>query len=775
MFRYSATILLGAFLLFQVQPQIARSILPWFGGGTAVWSTCMLFFQVLLLGGYAYAHWLSRALRPVHQAMLHGTLLLASLAFMPVVPAAGWKPTGEEEPILHILLLLTATVGLPYLLLAATGPLLQSWFAREFHGRSPYRLYALSNVGSLAALLSFPFVFEPNLTIALQADVWAILYVIFALLCGVSAIANARRADSVQELADAVKPNSAATSGNPDATPGEPIAPAAGFGSDRGPATATAAREAGDVAPAMAMAEAEPGAPATTLAAPEVATSIPVEYASSAAAVVVAPPTEESVPTAGQRWAWLGLAMLPSLMLLGVTNMICQDIASVPFLWVMPLSIYLVTFILTFESSRWYRPAIMAPLLIGVSLFILCSLGSSFFIHSAMPQVLGYCGALFLCGMVCHGELVRRKPAPSRLTGFYLLISAGGALGGSFVAVVAPNVFDSYREIEIGLIGCLLVALIALWSRKTLRYVLVPVCIVGSAIGIWVRTDAGLAHLEQSRNFYGRLTVDLYQDFIEVNGQTVPRRVLTLGHGSTMHGRQVQGAKTSPHDGMSYYSPGTAPHFILAHFLPDAAKRSLRVGIIGLGAGSLAHYARPGDHYVFYEIDPNVVRVADSMFTYLGDARRRGVKVDVRLGDARITMEREFERQEPQKFDVFVVDAFSSDSIPIHLLTKECNKVYRQHLAEGAIMLFHISNRHLNLMPVIRGLAQDNKMEVRFVTSHIKDIAGPLTMRWAIMTANPELLSHPNMQAPPPKPGAAPKSSLLWTDDFSSLWHVLGK
>jgi len=689
MARYGITILLGAFLLFQVQPLIAKLILPWFGGGAGVWTACMLFFQVMLLAGYGYAHLLRRRVRPRTQAALHVALLVGSLLFLPITPGEAWKPAGDENPILHILLLLSATVGFPYLLLAATGPLLQSWCARDHQGRSPYRLYSLSNAGALAALLSFPFLFEPNLSVAMQVDSWSAAYVGFAALSSWCAV---RVAASHTHTA---------------------ISPAVRTASTR------------------------------------------------------------------ERLSWLALAALPSAMLLAITNTICQDIAVVPFLWVLPLALYLLTFIVAFDGDHWYRREWFAPLLAGTVLFVFLCSSAGWFERSIMIQIVSSSAVLFSCGMVCHGELARRKPAAAELTSFYLFVALGGAVGGTLVAVVAPLVFDTYAETDIGLVACLMVAAYAVRrcrvvSRvrtRLLRYAFPLALGLGVVTGVGMRIHDGGDYLEQCRNFFGHLTVRTRTTLVAGGNRIEPAQTTSLTHGHIVHGRQITGPTVPPNQGLSYYWPGSGVGYAIQHH-PAAATRPLRVGVIGLGTGTLAHYARAGDDYHFYEINPAVCRIADARFSYLSDARSRGATIECTVGDARIQLERELESVGSQEFDVLVVDAFSSDAIPVHLLTRECNRLYSRHLARGGLLVVHITNRHVDLRPVTRGLAADAGKEIRIVLARTQGLGGILAADWVIITDNAAFLARDEM-APAPDDDATPKPSVLWTDAFSSLWHVL--
>ena len=690
--RYGATILLSAFLLFQVQPLVAKAILPWFGGSPSVWTTCMLFFQVVLVGGYAYAHILSSRVGPRRQALIHTALLVLGLAMLPILPDASWKPSGSEDPTLRILLLLTLSIGLPYFLLSSTGPLVQRWFTAASGGKSPYRLYALSNIGSVAALVSFPFLFEPVLTATALDWTWSTLFAVFALLC----IATAWHT-----LARAPKESRAKR-----AAPSGPL-------------------------------------PRRQLA------------------------------------AWLSLAALPSVMLLATTNVLCQDVASVPFLWVAPLTVYLLTFILCFDSDRWYRRRLFAPLLavtaiaaVGVAYMVESNVLS--FVTGLPGMTAVYLALLFLAGMVCHGELAASRPEPARLTAFYLSVSVGGALGGIFVALIAPLIFNSYAEFWLGAVACAGVAGYSLWrawSARILRWIAFPVltaCLF-AAVTLHLTSSDG-REIAASRSFFGRLGVREHTIYEQAGGELTKVAVRGLRHGRILHGMQIQDARRR---GMptTYFTHrsgiGIAMGF-LREVIGAERPDPVRIGIIGLGAGTLAAYAQRGDQLRLYEIQPEVIEAANRYFTYVGDARERGAEIEVVLGDARIQLERE----RPNHFDLLVVDAFSSDAIPHHLLTRECADVYRKHLRENGLLAIHITNQHLDLLPIAKGLAKHlDASWVRFSNPPNRD--GTIRHAvWVVITNNKVFLNAQGVRRATSVP-AHEREALLWTDDFSSLWHVL--
>jgi hypothetical protein len=656
------TIFLSAFLLFQVQPIMGRFVLPWFGGTPAVWSVCLLFFQAMLLAGYAYAHWLRRP-------RIHVLLLAASLAFLPVIPT---RPAITDAPSARILLLLAITVGAPYFLLSATAPLLQKWLASE---RSPWRLYALSNFGSFLALLSYPFLVEPYVRLRTQARVWSGLYVVFVLLCGV-------------------------------------------------------------VAWAMGQAILSPAINAETR-------------------------DETAPPTLWTILFWLGLSAAGSTVLLATTNIVTQDIAVSPFLWIAPLALYLLTFVLAFENDRWYlrRPFAVAAGILAPVAYAVFNAGVGI---NLSIQLGVYLIALFITCMICQGELRLSRPEPRYLTTFYLTIAAGGVLGGVFVALIAPRVFTEFNEYPIGLAAACLLGYagwlrsgaMALWTKHNfaVRIPLMALLIGGLGGVIAINLSGAQPIVGKWRNFYGILRVADLRD---------PKGAMReLTHGRIKHGSQYleQAKRDQP---TSYYGPHSGVAMAL-NALPEGARR---IAVIGLGTGTMAAWGRPGDLVRFYEINPLVQTIATTLFTFLPDSK---ATIEVVLGDARIRME-----QEQSVFDLIVVDAFSSDAIPMHLLTAEAADIYRKHLTPGGMLLFHISNRSLNLEPVIRGLAQHLNWNAAQILAGDDPATGEDGSSWVIVAENLELLQKITQEAPHVGWTDPKRKPILWTDDFASLWHVL--
>jgi len=661
-FLFPVTIFLSAFLLFQVQPIMGRFILPWFGGTPAVWSVCLLFFQAMLLAGYAYAHWLRRP-------RLHVVLLAASLALLPVIPA---RPEITENPSVRILLLLAATVGAPYFLLSATAPLLQKWSSAE---RSPWRLYALSNFGSFLALLSYPFLVEPYVRLRAQAWVWSGFYVTFTLLCGWVAW--------------------------------------------------------------------------------------PVGQA------ILSPATEEdsSRPPLLTILFWLGLSAAGSTLLLATTNIVTQDIAVSPFLWIAPLSVYLLTFVLAFERDRWY-PRLPFAVAAGVLAPVACAVVNAGIGVAIWIQLAVYMATLFAICMVCHGELRYARPQPRHLTLFYLTIAAGGVLGGVFVALIAPRIFTEFNEYPIGLAAACLLGLTgwlrsgawALWTRSNfaVRIPIMALLLGGLSSTLTVTMSGARKAASTWRNFYGILRVT---DLADPHGA-----IRELTHGRIKHGSQYleQALRDRP---TSYYGP----HSGVAMALNALPKGPRKIAVIGLGTGTMAAWGRPGDLIRFYEINPLVQTIATTWFTFLPDSR---AKTEVVLGDARIQMDQDLDR-ELSVFDMLVVDAFSSDAIPMHLLTSQAADIYRKRLAPGGLLLFHISNRSLNLEPVTRGLAQHLNWNAAQILADDNPSTGEDGSNWVILTENLDLLQNITQGAPHVGWTDPKRKPILWTDDFASLWHVL--
>jgi protein-L-isoaspartate O-methyltransferase len=682
MFAFSLTIFWGAFLLFLVQPLIARFILPWFGGGPAVWTTCMLFFQLLLLGGYAYAHFSISRLTPRRQVITHLVLLTLAVALLPITPGDAWKPNDGSHAAGHILLLLLGCLGLPYLVLSATGPLLQAWFSKANPGVSPYRLYALSNVGSLLALLVYPFYLEPQLSRQAQADGWSWGLAIYAGLtawCGLKVWkSSATDSDTTKEAA------------------------------------------------------------------------------------------AEAPASAWRKLLWFALPACGVMLLLAITNKLCQDIAVVPFLWVLPLSLYLLSFIISFDSPRWYHRAFWLPLFAVLLGMVLWNLYQAESHPDITPLATLYLGTMFVACMVCHGEVYRLRPGASRLTGFYLSLSAGGAAGGLFVALVAPFVFPDYFELHLALFLTAALVIIVLRQDPTLpfregraRWTWAAPFIALAALGYGladVATTSLHGSLSVTRGFYGVLKVN------DNDADIAGAHHLTLQHGATIHGLQYVDPEKRT-DPSSYYTSTSGIGRLLRAHKPGGGRR---VGAIGLGCGTLAAWGRAGDTFRFYEINHDVAHLATSTFTYLKDSK---AKTELVMGDARLSMEREADQQ----YDVIVLDAFSSDAIPVHLLTLEAFDHYQRHLKPDGAIVVHVSNRYLDLHPVVYRIA--DKIGYPAVTIDDNDTAyedaGFYGSDWIIMTRNQVLLQQPLIRDMTKETVEFPARIMYWTDERSDLLSIL--
>ena len=677
---FATTVFLSAFLLFQIQPIVAKMILPWFGGSSSVWSTCIVFFQSVLLLGYGYVHWLNERISRARQPLVHAALLLLSLATLPVAADAAWKGTTLEYPSLAVLAVLAVACGAPYLLLSTTGPLMQVWYARvgitSGDGSKTYRLYALSNLASMLALISYPVLIEPALAVQAQANVWSAAYAVFV-LAALGAAWLAWRA----------------------------------VGSAAADPTAA-------------------GADATAEDAPR--------------------------PGWGELALWIGLSATASILLLSMTRHLTQDIAPVPLLWVLPLSIYLLSFILCFDAPKYYVRKLFLVLL-PISFIALDRVHD---VYTWVPLLVAVtCVSLFVFCMVCHGELVRRKPPVRHLTLFYLMLSIGGALGGTLVGLVAPSIFNAYYELPIGLVLCATLILIVLW--KELSRVWRVVLLVLLVLYAYRMASISFAYVDGYRavvrNFYSQTRVEQV-----VDEKLGPRRFML--HGRINHGEQYLDEKLRRVP-TAYFCERSG---IGRVFLSLPTDRPRKMGVLGLGIGTLAAYGRPGDEMRIYEINDQVLDLARSEFTYLADSAAKIVPV---LGDGRLMLEREPD----QKFDVLAMDAFSGDSVPTHLITVEAIREYLRHMQPDGYLVFNITNHYLDLRPVMAAAAaQLGKValayEVKSVASD--DVCRKSHFALIIDPSRLDKLPEPLREFTrlEPRPGFKP-----WTDNFSNLIGILKK
>tara|TARA_B100000519_G_scaffold108304_1_gene93820 strand:- start:1772 stop:3928 length:2157 start_codon:yes stop_codon:yes gene_type:complete len=693
----AVAIFTGALLLFLVQPIMSKMILPWFGGAPNVWTTCMLFFQTVLVLGYLYAHILATRLSPKSQFGLHCLLLFVSVLSLPILVNESWKPEGGEDPVLQILMLLSATVGLPYFLLSSTGPLVQSWFAARLPGQSPYRLYALSNVGSMLALISFPFLVEVLLDSNGQSWMWTLIYVFYSAV--ILFVGWQYKNVNGTTLSD------------------------------------HKAESEGQLISRMHVT------------------------------------------------GWFLFPAMASVMFLAITNYLCQDVAVIPFLWISPLAIYLLSFILCFDHPRWYNRRFFASLsVLGITyisllyyrdiadIFLFNPIGLENLLTDLYDNMLlrfvVALGVLFSICMMCHGELTRCKPEAGRLTQFYLSISVGGALGGLFVSVVCPLVFTGYVEYHLGLVAAFLIAAVILIREVIGKGSLKQACItllVGLAAGLNVGAQWDILqvdHIAASRNFYGTLRV-VQKD--ELGVMPAQRRLV---HGRIIHG--VQLADTGQHGTpTSYYNAesGVATTLKLMH-----EREAIHVGVVGLGVGTLATYGREDDQYTFFEINPAVVDYANEHFTFLSKTK---AQVNTIVADGRLGLE----SLDEEVLDLLVIDAFSSDSIPAHLLTVEAMEIYQRVVKDNGLIALHLSNNHLNLLPVVVNAADHLRLAVRaFKTPGNPEVAADNAL-WVIVGEDQNVMQQLRTMG---GGGYTPsvqdaKHVPLWTDKYSSLWHVLGE
>ncbi len=659
-----AAIFLGAFLLFSLEPLIAKQILPWFGGSAAVWAVCLVFYQFALLLGYWYARATTRRLPPLRQSVLHTLLLLASLSLLPIGPSARWKPAPSQDPSWLILGMLTATIGLPFVVLSATSPLLQDWLARGGH-RTPYTFFALSNFASLAALIAYPLAIEPALDISAQSRWWSAVYLVFVIICVIAGWQNR-------------------------ATPSSS-----------------------------------------------------------------APPNETSRVSGFQKWIWFALAACGSMLLLSITNHIDENIAAVPLLWVLPLAVYLLSFVVAFGAVRFYRRSLWLRLLafsLGILGYAIYNIDEVQALQVSIPVFLA---GLFVCCLFCHAELYRLRPHISDLTGFYLIVAAGGAAGAVFVGLIAPRVFSGIYELPLALFLTAALALLLTWSERAwsirLLWIAVSVamCAVFAANVIAYHQDA----LTLRRSFYGSLRVIQSR-------HAGPEQTRTLFHGTIEHGAQflLPPRRFRP---TTYYGPDSGVGILLRECFPPGK----RVGVVGLGVGTVAAYGQSGDVFRFYEINRQITEIAESLFYYL---RETQAAVQIVEGDARLSLEQD--RSSP--FDVLALDAFSGDAIPVHLLTKEAVSLYRRHLQTGGVMAFHVSNNYLNLSLVVAQLAQSAGYQSMLIHNSGNDDELILPSDWILVTNNKAVLANVALRLHS-RPVAAQAGLRLWTDSYNNLLQIL--
>ncbi|MDA8622135.1 fused MFS/spermidine synthase [Psychrosphaera sp.] len=694
------TIFLSSFLLFSIQPIYAKLILPNLGGGSAVWTACLLFFQTMLLAGYLYSFILSKLKNTSFQAKFHAVIVLIAATLMPV--SNDWSNSvfvDVQSPFWDVFKLLFYTIGIPYFVLSTTAPLIQHWLGQTSLKSKAYRLYSVSNIAALLALFSYPFIIEHQLTLNNQTFYWSAVYLFFSATIGLS-------------IYTALK------------------------------------------------------------LAPENVSSKPSENAI------------EALPSFLRMLSWFLLSAAGVVLLIATTSKMTQNIPPIPFLWITPLAVYLVTFILTFHNekiyARWYWLA--AFIVSSVIALLLFYIGTHF---SAISQISLYLLTMFIATMVCHGELVKTKPDTKHLTLFYLLLSAGGATGSLFASFFATQFFTQYYEYVIGFMAVYALLPLSIYSHeKSADKLLVNATpkpsnsnvkiALTSVVGFvvfgfffnFLNSQFNQFNVYESRNFYGSLAV---KDLLNISP---PERRLVDGY--TAHGAQrlptlnesTLADSSIDLEPLSYYRPDSGIGLTLQVPTQQASRK---VGLIGLGVGALAHYGQPNDNYIFYELNPDVALVANNYFDYL---KRSRAQIDIRLGDARVMLEQEMNTEGSQQFDMLVVDAFSSDAIPVHLLTKEAINLYQHHLKTDGSMAFHISNSYLNLKPVMRSIAKQLNMTAVYFKAESED-ANIHTTEWVVFTNNKKYLAQPTIKSFGSNILMADGPTIDWTDDYSSLLSVL--
>jgi spermidine synthase len=715
---YTAALFVSAFLLFWMQPLVTKMVLPSLGGSPAVWNTAMMFFQVMLLAGYAYAHFIGRIVRPSRQFWIHGAIVVAGFIFLPFGVDRSWGAPGDTSPILWLTGLLVVSVGWPFFALSASAPLLQAWFARSGHRMSsdPYFLYSASNLGSLLALLAFPFLLEPSSTLATQSRMWTGTYALLPLLIGACALFSRR---SVPDTRDAF----------------DDAAPPQGSISWR------------------------------------------------------------------QRGVWVGLAFVPSSLLLGVTTHITTDVASAPLLWVVPLALYLLSFVIAFSRRPLLKPewTLKAQAVGMLAVAMLALLNLMFSLSGNVAFVgLTHLSTFFVTAVVCHTELAKRRPGVDGITAFYFCMSIGGAAGGVFNALIAPLIFSSAYEYYLMLVAAcalryfmtpialpfarrdvvfpallaLVVAVVSYYSvekdppslliralvlipcglavysfsERPFRFALGLAAVLGSAVIVQGSLDV----LLQERSFFGVNRVKMVDQGSKI----------ALIHGTTMHGTEFIDAKLRRQP-LAYYSRlGPVGQVFAAREAPRS------VAVIGLGAGALACYRQPGASWTFYEIDGVVERIARDTryFHYLEDC---GGDAKIILGDGRLSLKQALDR----RYDMIIIDAFSSDAVPMHLLTTEALSLYLQKLTDHGTIMFNVSNLHLRLAPAVAALVEGVGVVGRrqlYLPSPDDVARGASGSDWIVIARRQQDLAFLDEDVRW-QPLVAAAGAKPWSDDFSNI------
>jgi SAM-dependent methyltransferase len=670
---YAAAVFLSSSLLFLIEPIAGKRVLPLLGGSAAVWTACLVFFQAALLLGYFLAHWLTRRGSHRTQSRVYLALLVLSLLQLGVASRAQLH-ADTGHPTASVLWLLTLMIGLPFVTLSISSPLLQSWYARmqiaarTANGSRVYGLYAISNIGSLLALLVYPWLIEPRASLRTQ---------IVAMICGIALLAIVC-ATIVRSLRDVAE---------------DEQAPAASDGSS------LAART---------------------------------------------------------QLLWIALAACGSLLLCAVTNHITQNVAAIPLLWVVPLIAYLLSFVVAFSDERWHpRNLLLVVGALGLALASYRLYKGD--LHTSVPMtVTMYCGALFAICLFCHGELYRRRPSPEHLTRFYFCLAAGGAIGAVLVGIVAPMILTGNYEFSIGLCVVAFLAVFATWDLGwQTPLAALAVAVFMAALAMREAKADRLNALFMERNFYGTLHVTQERDG---RYKAFDR---TLFNGIIEHGQQVYRVDldTAP---TTYYGRTSGVGLAVELCCGEGPRR---IGVIGLGTGTMAAYGRPGDVVRFYDINPAVEPIARHYFTYLGKSRAH---VEIVNGDARLSLAAEA----PQRYDVLAIDAFSGDAIPVHLITSEALELYRRHLQPNGVIAFHVSNRYLNLAPVVKQLADHARLKSVLIANGDDDKRDVFSSDWVLVTANQAFIDALRYSRDR-EDITVPRGLRRWTDDYNSLLPIL--
>jgi len=660
---------LSGFLLFQVEPLISKYVLPWYGGVPAVWTTCLLFFHLCLLAGYGWGYLLNNFVAERYRTYLQAVLFISAIAFLPISPDEAWRPNSGESPVIHLLLLLTTSVGLPFFALSTTTPVLQSWYHSRSN-RSPYWLYAVSNAGSLCGLLSYPLLVERVWDGREQALFWSFAFALFAFALITTAVASGRALASAQ-------------------------------------ASGAVRRE-----------------------------SHPIMF-------------------------WILLSACLSIMLMATTNYVCRTVAVLPLLWVVPLILFLLSYVFTYGFYAWYSRKVFL-FLFAVGILALLTVSES--PQSSTQVIITNFGTFFFGCILCNGELYRVRPEPALLGKFYFFTALGGVLGSLFVGVVAPAIFIDYTEYQIGFqLSCVVVLAILLQSDKRfernfllrLLRLAIPVFLLVTSCWIDFISAQDSNALFQSRNFFGLAHVREYDG--EGGG-----KVRSLYHDATIHGSQLlsHGNELTP---TTYYGSESGAGLALRFYRPDSKRR---IGCVGLGAGTLAVYGRPNDEFTFYEINPLIGKIAQSHFSFLANSN---ASWNIIYGDARLSLERE---PIDKLFDVLIIDAFNGDAIPTHLLSHEALQLYLTHLKADGLLVFHTSNTHLDLGPVIARLALESGLKQVKVENVPSAKSVTLPNEYILLSRTDAFFRIPEIAE---RSVILPTdySAKLWTDHYANLWDIL--